>query len=83
MKSIMIIAFVLLAGSALAADLKLPQLAPKREPVVATPLAPLPETKERCLARITGDCVSTHKGIVSKYLNKACIRRNQWQCKGK
>lgn len=80
MKALFTLAFVLLAGSALAADLKVPQLAPKREPVVAAPLAPLPETKEQCQARILAMCSGTHR---TRLFTKACAFRNRYQCRGK
>ena len=80
MKSLITLAFVLLCGAAMATELKVPQLAPKREPVTVAPLPNLPETKEACQARIVAQCSGTHR---TKLFTKACIFRNRYQCRGK
>ncbi len=80
MKTILTLAFMLAAGSVLATELKVPQLAPKRVPVQSAPLPTLPETKEACQARIVAQCSGTHR---TKLFTKACVYRNRYQCRGK
>jgi hypothetical protein len=77
---VMALTLVLLAGSALATELKVPQLAPKRIPVVVAPLPALPETMEQCQARIATYCGGTHR---TRLFTKACVFRNRYQCRGK
>lgn len=80
MKYIIAPIFVLLCGTVMAADLKVPQLAPKREPVISAPLPALPETAEQCQARILAQCSGTHR---TRLFTKACVFRNRYQCRGK
>ena len=80
MKSLITLAFVLLAGSALATELKVPQLAPKREPVTVAPLPNLPETKAACQVRIAAECESKNWTRLGK---KACLHVRGRACRGK
>ena len=80
MKTIVILAFALIAGSANGADLKV-QLAPKIVPVESKPLPPVADqltTYAACMQRITAQCSGTHR---TRLFTKACVYRNRYQCR--
>lgn len=88
MKTIFVFALLLIVcGPALASgDLKVPQLAPKREPVTVAPLPPLTPVADQltayaaCMQLITEQCSGTHR---TRIFTKACVFRNRYQCRGK
>jgi hypothetical protein len=83
MKTVAILAFVLCAGIASATELRVPQLAPKREPVQVEQLPPVAvqlTAYAACMQRVTTQCGGTHR---TKFFTRACVSRNRYQCRSK
>jgi hypothetical protein len=79
MKTILALAFVLVAGLASATELKVPKgktAMAKTPPPVVQPLPQIPG--ETCMERVKRACTITHR---TRLFTAACVRRNAYRCR--